>query len=355
MHNPRIYPITVACVLAAWLGIMAFGGCKAVDFYTPTLQTPAPPELEPPRELAKVSLPTYRIKPPDLLQIEVLKLVPREPYHIEPYDVLLIRVAGTLPNLPIDGYFLVAEDGLVTFGPPYGTAHVAGLTIEEAAKEITRSLGTILSQPEVSVQLARSAGVEQLSGEYLVEPEGIIRLQGYGIVHVAGKTVTEVRRDVEELLARYFDSPQVGVDVIGYNSDCYYVIIAGARNAESIQRFPITGNETVLDALASLDIQQGITSKTIWVARAAPGNSCVEQLLPVDWDAIARGGSTATNYQLLPGDRLYIVDDNLVAANDFIGVLTRPVERLLSVGALGTSFTRRAQTLGRYYGRYYLP
>ncbi len=122
------------------------------------------------------------------------------------------------------------------------------------------------------MQLARSAGVEQLSGEYLVEPEGIIRLRGYGAVYVAGKTVTEARLAVEELLSRYFDSPRVGLDVIGYNSDSYYVIIAGARNAESIQRFPITGNETVLDAIARLEGQQGIANKTMWVARAAPGN-----------------------------------------------------------------------------------
>lgn len=303
----------------------------------------------------KVSLPVYRIKPPDTLQIEVLKLIPREPYYIEPYDVLLIRVAGTLPNLPIDGYFLVAEDGLVSLGPPYGKVQVAGLTIEEATAQIARSLQAILQQLEVSVQLARSAGIEQLSGEYLVEPEGVIRLRGYGAVHVAGKTITEARLAVEEVLSRYFDLPQVAVDVTGYNSDSYYVIIADRRNAESIQRFPITGNETVLDALAFLERQQGISNKTMWVARAAPGNSGVEQILPVDWEAIACGGSTATNYQLLPGDRLYIVDDRLVAAYDLVDVLTRPVERLLTIGTLGTSLTRQTQTLGRYYGRFWGP
>jgi hypothetical protein len=32
-----------------------------------------------------------------------------------------------------------------------------------------------------------------------------------------------------------------------------------------------------------------------------------EQILPVDWNGITRAGNTRTNYQLLPGDRLYVV------------------------------------------------
>ena len=31
-----------------------------------------------------------------------------------------------------------------------------------------------------------------------------------------------------------------------------------------------------------------------------------DQVLPVDWEAITRQGDTKTNYQLQPGDRLYV-------------------------------------------------
>ena len=31
---------------------------------------------------------------------------------------------------------------------------------------------------------------------------------------------------------------------------------------------------------------------------------------PSIWDAMARGGITDTNYQILPGDRIYMVDDS---------------------------------------------
>ena len=50
-----------------------------------------PEALQPPREMNKVSLPAYRIEPPDVIQIEMLKLIPLPPYRAEIFDVLQIR------------------------------------------------------------------------------------------------------------------------------------------------------------------------------------------------------------------------------------------------------------------------
>ena len=153
---------TLLTMLAAGL-LAGCVGCHAVDYYTPTLKAPTPAELAMPRELTMVSLPTYRIEPPDILQIEVLKLVPRPPYRIETYDVLQIRVLGTILDQPIDGFFLVEGDGIVSLGPAYGTVRVVGMSIERATVEVTRQLQTILQRPDVSIQLARSAGTQQIT------------------------------------------------------------------------------------------------------------------------------------------------------------------------------------------------
>lgn len=335
----------VACLLAG------LTGCHAIDLYTPSLQTALPPEMEPPRELSKVSLPAYRIGPPDLLQIEMLKLVPRPPYRIELYDVLQIRVLGTILDQPIDGYYLVEGEGIVSLGPAYGTVRVAGMTTDEATAEITRHLQTILQRPDVSLQLARSAGTQQVAAVYPVSPDGTVNLRNYGMVRVAGKTVTEARLAIEHQLAQYFDSPQVSVDVVGYNSKSYYIITAGAETGESNQRFPISGNETVLDALSQIQGLSRVSSKTMWIARPVPGGAGDAEVLPVDWAEIARGGVTDTNYQLLPGDRLYIVDDRLVAADNYIAKFTTPIERLLSITSLGANTIRSTQTMGRAYNQ----
>jgi polysaccharide biosynthesis/export protein len=308
-----------------------------------------PEEL--PRELAKVSLPTYRIEPPDTLQIEMLKLVPRPPYRIGIYDVLRVSVRGTIRDQPINSYYLVEAEGIVSLGSPYGPVRVVGMTIAEATDEMTRQLQLTLQRPEVSILLIRSAGTQQLSGMYQVQPDGMVSLHGYGMVHVAGKTVTEARIAVAQHLAQYFDTPQVAVDVVGYNSQNYYVIAAGFGTGEVIQRCPISGNETVLDALSQMQLLPRVLTKTLWVARPAPGKFGCEQILPVDWVAISRGGMTDTNYQLLPGDRIFIVDDNLVAANKYLVKFTTPIERLLHISLLGSSTINNTQVLGRSFNQ----
>jgi polysaccharide biosynthesis/export protein len=331
--------------------VLLLTGCHAVDYYQDPVQQAVPPAMEPPREKSMVSLPAYRVEPPDMLQVEVLKLVPLPPYRIEVYDRLEVHVLGTMNDQPIDGFFLVEGEGIITLGPAYGTARVAGMTVEEAAEAITRKLQEVLQKPVVSVQLAYAAGTQQVTGQYVVAPDGTINLRQYGMVPVAGKTVTEIRVDLIKQLSKYFDSPDVSIDVIGYNSKVFYVITEGAGLGDNVRRVPITGNETVLDALSVVNGLSQVSSTTIWIARPAPGGFGCEQILPVDYEAVAKGGSAATNYQIMPGDRVFIAEDNITAFNTYLAKVVMPVERLLGISGLGASTVRSFQTLGRGYNQ----
>ncbi len=342
-----IRPLLPLCLAV----LIALAGCHAVDYYDASLQQPCPPELEPPRELSMISQPAYRVEPPDLLVIEMLKMVPLSPYRIDIYDVLQIRAVGTLLDQPLDGFFLVEGEGIVTLGPAYGRVRVAGMTVEQAADVIRHKLEEVLQKPEVSVQLARTAGTAPLTGEFLVGPDGTVNLKQYGVLHVAGKTVTEIRLDLQKHLAQYFDTPEVSVDVRQFNSKVFYVITEGAGIGDNVRRVPSTGNDTVLDAFSAINGLSQVSSAEIWIARPAPGGFGCEQILPVDYEAIAKGGSTATNYQIMPGDRVFIAEDNLVAFNNYLSKLTAPVERILGIASLGTSFVRSAQTMGREYNQ----
>ena len=224
--------------------------------------------MEPPREIAKIALPAYQVEPPDLLSIEMLKLIPLPPYRVNIYDVLQIRVMGTMPDQPIDGYFLVEAEGIVTLGPTYGAG--AGGGHDHRRRPPRRSASnsaSTLSRPDVSVQLARTAGIPPVTGDYLVGPDGTINLKEYGTLFVAGKTVVEIRRDLENHLTQYFDSPEVGVEVRQFNSKVFYVITEGAGLGDNIRRLPITGNDTVMDALASVGGLSQMSSTTVWIAR----------------------------------------------------------------------------------------
>lgn len=338
-------------ILLTICGMLCLAGCHAVDYYDSSLQQPVPPGMEPPREKSMTSLPAYRVEPPDILMVEMLKMVPLPPYRIDIFDVLQIRVLGTLLDQPIDGFFLVEGEGIVTLGPAYGRVRVAGMTVEQASEVIAVKLREVLSKPEVSVQLARTEGTAPVTGEYMVGPDGTINLRQYGVLHVAGKTVTEIRLEMQELLSQYFDSPEVSVDVRQFNSKVFYVITEGAGLGDNVRRIPVTGNDTVLDALSAVDGLSQVSSADIWVARPAPGGFGCEQIMPVDYDSIARGGSSATNYQLMPGDRVFIAEDNLIALNTYISKVTAPIERLLGIASLGSSSIRGMQTLGRNYNR----
>ena len=344
-HGPKVR------LLALVLLVGGLAGCHAVDFYQPVMQQPVPPPLEPPRELNMTSLPAYRVEPPDLLYVEMLKLVPRPPYRIDTYDVLEIRVLGAMPGQPIDGFFIVEVEGIVTLGPAYGTIRVAGMTIEEATRAITKRLQGTLSNPDVSVKLGKAAGTAPVSGEYIVGPDGTINLKEYGTLYVAGKTLNEIRLDLQKHLEQYFDSPQASVEVRQYNSKVFYVITQGqgAGQGDNIRRVPITGNETVLDALTVANGLSPVSSAKIWIARPAPGGFGCEQILPVDYGAIAQGGQAATNYQILPGDRVFIAEDGMLAFNNYLAKVTAPIEKLLGLTGLATTTTRSAQTLGRSY------
>lgn len=355
--------------LAAWYALAAsaligLGGCQAINLYDPSLQGPGTPVLEPPREKSKVSLPSYRIEPPDVLQIEVLKLVPLPPYRAEIYDVLQIQVLGTMlghPIGPVDeygrptpdgGFYLVEAEGTVNLGPAYGSVRVAGMTIEQIEEAITWHLRQLLRDPVVSVKLARASGTQPIVGPYLVGPDGTVNLRQYGSVHVAGKTVPEAKAALEKHLAQYFDSPEVSVDVAAYNSKVYYVVTEGAGLGDNVLRVPVTGNETVLDAISNVGGLSQLSSKRIWIARPAPGSSGCEQVLPVDWDAITEGGSTATNYQVMPGDRIFIAEDPVLAFTNFVNRVVSPIERMMGVSSLGASMVRNLQTLGRNFNRF---
>ena len=59
--------------------------------------------------------------------------------------------------------------------------------------------------------------------------------------------------------------------------------------------------------------------------------------MPVDWIAISQRGDPATNYQLMPGDRVYVAEDKLVYTDNFLAKVISPIERVFGITLLGSS------------------
>ncbi|QEL13346.1 polysaccharide biosynthesis/export family protein [Limnoglobus roseus] len=264
---------------------------------------PIPPGVVP-GELTKVTLPPYVIEPPDQLMIEVVAIL---------------------------------EDP------------EAAAAADKAGKKDSKS----------KEYKAYSLPVQPVSGQFAVRPDGSVFLGIWGSVPVAGLTLQQAAEAVREHISQQEDPTKPGaggfkketirvvLDVLQYNSKRYYVVTDGGGYGEQVVAFPITGSETVFDALANIGGLPAVASKQqIWVARRTPHAGQPEQILPVDWVAITQHGVVSTNYQIMPGDRVYVKSQKLIRLDTQLARIISPIERLFGVVLLGTNTTNQISGRG---------
>lgn len=166
----------------------------------------------------------------------------------------------------------------------------------------------VINPPDVltiDVSGAAPGTASSVSGRYRVGPDGRVNLGALGSIHVAGKTIREVQDAIAQVASKQIALPKVVVDVYAYNSREFYIIDRRGEKGDNVTQSPITGNETVLDAIARVGgVPDG--RARLWIVRPAGKGSGTEQVLTVDWRAIGSGSPTSTNYRLASGDRLYI-------------------------------------------------
>jgi polysaccharide export outer membrane protein len=286
------------------------------------------------------------IEPPDILLLDTVRVVPKPPYRVEPLDALLIQASGLLREAePINGIYGVDPEGNVNLGLSYGTVKVAGLTLEEAREAIQKQLRRTARNAVANVALSQARGRQQIRGEHVVRPDGTIGLGLYGSAFVGGMTLEQAKFAIEQQLSHFLEQPEISLDVFSYNSKYYYVVLDGGGYGQQVIRFPVTGKETVLDAISQVYGLPAVSStKRIWVARPNGGDPSQEQVLPVDWRALTRCGSPATNYQLMPGDRVFVQSDPYIHANNALAKAFAPLERIFGITLLGTSTVQQIES-----------
>ena len=181
--------------------------------------------------------------------------------------------------------------------------------------------------------------LENIDGNKLVEPDGYITLGSYGRVYVNGLTIEETRDAIELHLSQQLEHPIVAVEMYAYNSKEYYVILQGA-GPDMVYSFPYTGNETVLKAISQVNGLQPFSSKRMWIARPI-GNTNKPLVLPVDWVAVTAYGAPQTNYQIIPGDRIFVQVDNWVVFDQRLSKIMAPFERIMGFMLLSQSMLSR--------------
>lgn len=168
----------------------------------------------------------------------------------------------------------------------------------------------VVEPPDELELTVRPTDPDLVTNRFVVQPEGIIDLGVFGDVYVAGLTIEQVEKKVTQHLARAYalkrkdkKAPtEVSIRVSEDKSKFYYVLGQGAA---SQNRFPITGHTTVLDAILQAGLRSNSLPEKAYLVRPHPSEA-PDQVLRIDWAGITQRGDTLTNYQVLPGDRIYV-------------------------------------------------
>ena len=169
---------------------------------------------------------------------------PLEAFYIQPGDVLLLEVTDLEADIRLPADQTVMPDGTIDLGE-YGRVVVAGLTVEQ-------------------IEILVHSAVQQVEKNQKVKP-------------------INVRLNVAE-------------------SAVYYVL--GEVNAPGA--YPLIGRETVLDAILTAGgLSDRASEEKVILSRPTPPPSC-RIVLPVCYNRIVQLGDTTTNYQIRPGDRVFV-------------------------------------------------
>jgi protein involved in polysaccharide export with SLBB domain len=144
----------------------------------------------------------------------------------------------------------------------------------------------------------------RLPGDQTVLADGTIDLGRYGRIMVVGRTLEDIEVQVQAIVESVEQQrvDPINVRLISPNAAVYYVL--GEVNAPGA--YPLIGRETVLDGLMTAGglSEQAATHKIV-VSRPTPPGNC-RVVLPFCYREVVQLGDTTTNYQLRPGDRIFV-------------------------------------------------
>ncbi len=156
--------------------------------------------------------------------------------------------------------------------------------------------------PEYVIEVFASApdGTHLVQGQYVVGPDGTVNLGPHGSLCIAGDRISTAELKLQRQLGT---GTSVAVKIGSYNSKVFYLIY-NANGSDQVIRLPYTGTDNVLDALTNYR-EGDLSNQNIWISR--PRHSSEKpMIIPIDFDAITVQANPKENYQLLPGDRLFV-------------------------------------------------
>jgi len=184
---------------------------------------------------------------------------------------------------------------------------------------------TLGEKDVISILVARHP---EVSGEFVINNEGKIQYAFVGDVKLAGMKKVEVKERLTKLLSEYIITPEVTVQITGFNSKIVYVLGEVSKPGKIL----LFGDTiTVREALiqAGLPLESAKASKSRLITPSENGKA---KKKAVDVHKLLYDGDLRENHVMKPGDTLYIPPTAMAKAMRVIQPITRPINTVGSTG-----------------------
>jgi protein involved in polysaccharide export with SLBB domain len=156
--------------------------------------------------------------------------------------------------------------------------------------------------------MIRAPGIKELDSQTIqIRPDGKISVNLLNEIYVANKTPEELNKILTEAAGKYYNSPDVKVEVAEYASKFYEVFGTAVYNGG---RKPYTGRNTIISALAEAGFNEDAWPQQVSVSRPAK-NGQPRATAIIDMKKMYMYGDVGQNYLLEEGDIIYIPNSPL--------------------------------------------
>ena len=227
---------------------------------------------------------------------------PLDVYIIEIGDTILIEATDFDATVQLPGDQVVKPDGYISMGES-GRLLVINKTIEQVESEAQMQIDEhVRRKLEIEFELKRRQRQAERERERSRAAQSGEDVDAEADLELGTRDEEEQQFALQRAITDARLKNTISARVVNWDSKRIYVL--GEVNSPG--SFVFLGSETVLDAILEAGgLNTNANQHQIIITRPSDCNSC-RTVMHVCYDQIVQLGDTSTNYQLQPGDRVFV-------------------------------------------------